>query len=178
MTKAIWIPFIAIGLSVLFWGAPSSSWSQGKAAPSFGIGSARRQEQVDATMKALRVDLKRDTRGVISKYLNLTPHEAKGFWGVYDDYEKDMDQLDDRTRKLIADYAEAYKEGELSQLKAEQLLSETVDVDRSRDSLRQAYVGKFLKVVSVKTVARFYQLENKIHAIEMYDLAVNIPLVR
>lgn len=177
MIKLVWIPFITVGLFSLTCAAPIPSWSQEQPKPSFGSRGAT-EEETDATMKAVRADLKRDTRGVISKYLNLTPHEAKGFWGRYDEYERDMDQIDDRTRKLIADYAEAYEDGDLSQLKAEQLLSETLDIDRSRNALREAYVGKFLTVVSVKTVARFYQLENKIHAIEMYDLAAHIPLVR
>jgi len=176
--KLMWIPFVAIGLFGLSCAAPLPSWSQEQPRPSFGSRGAMMEEQAEATMKAVRADLKRDTREVIAKYLNLTPHEAKGFWSRYDEYEKDMDQIDNRTRKLITNYAEAYTEGELSQLKAEQLLSETLDIDRSRNALREAYVGKFLSVVSVKTVARFYQLENKIHAIEMYDLAVHIPLVR
>jgi hypothetical protein len=35
-----------------------------------------------------------------------------------------------------------------------------------------------MKVLAAKRVARYYQLENKIHAVVSYDLARKIPLVK
>ena len=40
-----------------------------------------------------------------------------------------------------------------------------------------AYVGEFAKVLPGRTVARFYQIENKMDAVLRYDLAAHIPVV-
>jgi hypothetical protein len=44
--------------------------------------------------------------------------------------------------------------------------------------LRQAYLPKFRKVLPETKVVRYYQIENKINAVLMYELAKNIPLVK
>jgi len=41
----------------------------------------------------------------------------------------------------------------------------------------RAYLGEFAKVLPGRTVARFYQIENKMDAVLRYDLAGTIPVV-
>jgi hypothetical protein len=44
--------------------------------------------------------------------------------------------------------------------------------------LRQAYLPKFRKVLPETKVVRYYQIENKIQAALMYEIAANIPLMK
>jgi len=44
--------------------------------------------------------------------------------------------------------------------------------------LRQAYLPKFRAVLPEVKVARYYQIENKIYAALVYEIAAKIPLVK
>jgi len=46
-----------------------------------------------------------------------------------------------------------------------------------RIKLRQSYLPQFGKILPGRTVARFFQIENKIDAVIRYDLASTIPVV-
>ncbi len=43
--------------------------------------------------------------------------------------------------------------------------------------IRKKYLRKFRKVLSPKTLARFYQIENKLDAVANVAMAQGIPLV-
>jgi hypothetical protein len=50
--------------------------------------------------------------------------------------------------------------------------------EADRLKVRRDYIDEFAKVVPGLTVARFYQIENKIDAVVRYDLAATIPVVQ
>ena len=49
--------------------------------------------------------------------------------------------------------------------------------EADRLQVRRAYLGEFAKILPGRTVARFYQIENKMDAVLRYDLAGAIPVV-
>ena len=51
-------------------------------------------------------------------------------------------------------------------------------IETERLKLRQDYLPRFRKVLPDIKVGRYYQLENKIHAVVAYELAKAIPLVQ
>jgi len=57
------------------------------------------------------------------------------------------------------------------------LMDEYLAVEADRLKVRQAYLGEFAGAVSGRTVARLYQIENKLDAVIRYDLAAAIPVV-
>jgi hypothetical protein len=61
---------------------------------------------------------------------------------------------------------------------ARRLMDAIASADESEAKLRRAYVSKFSKVLGAKKAARYFQIENKITAIERYDQAEAIPLVQ
>jgi hypothetical protein len=60
---------------------------------------------------------------------------------------------------------------------AKKLLDEYVTIETLGPKLLQAYLPKFRKALPEMKVARYYQIENKIQAAVMYELAAQIPLV-
>jgi hypothetical protein len=66
----------------------------------------------------------------------------------------------------------------MSNDKAKKLLDEFTIIDTLGPKLRQAYLPKFRKVLPEVKVVRYYQIENKINAALMYELATNIPLLK
>jgi hypothetical protein len=60
---------------------------------------------------------------------------------------------------------------------AKKLLDEYLTIEHLYLKLLQDYLPKFRKALPEKKVIRFYQIENKVHALVNYELAKNIPLV-
>ena len=109
--------------------------------------------------------------------MELTESEAKGFWPVYDQYQKDLTEINQRTIKLIESYAADYRAGTLTDEKAKKLVDEMVAIEQAEAGLKAASVPKLSKVLPQKKVARYLQIENKIRAVVKYELAAQVPLV-
>jgi len=110
--------------------------------------------------------------------MELSDAEAKGFWPIYDAYQKDLQQLNGRLGKVIVEYADAYNANTLTDDQAKKLTSEAIAVDADEAKQRQTYAGKLAKVLPGKKVARYLQIETKIRSVVRYELAARIPLVQ
>jgi hypothetical protein len=111
--------------------------------------------------------------------MNLTDAEAKNFWPLYDGYQKELEQINQRLLTTVKGYADAYNagKGEISNDQAKKLLGEALAVEGSELELRQSYAAKLGKVLPATKVVRYLQLESKIRAIVKFELAAQIPLV-
>ena len=130
-----------------------------------------------ADMEVLRQKIKADKKLVVAANMQLTEAEAKGFWPVYEAYQKDLAQLNDRTAKAVMNYADAYNKGPVSDATAKKLISEAIAIEDSEVKLKRSYLPKLEKALPGMKVARYLQIENKIRAVIKYELAANIPLV-
>ena len=79
---------------------------------------AQDQTSADANMQILRDKLKADKKLVVAANMELTDAEAKGFWPVFEAYQKDLQSLNDRLKKAILSYADAYSNKTLTDEKA------------------------------------------------------------
>jgi hypothetical protein len=149
-----------IALAVTF---PSPGWTQDKAADN---------------MQILMEKIKADKKLVVAANMQLTEKEAKAFWPVYDRYQKDLGAINQRLGKLIKSYAADYRANTLTDEKAKKLTAEYLAIEKAEAALRESYVPKLSKVLPAKKVARYLQIENKIRALVMYQLAGEIPLVQ
>ena len=111
---------------------------------------------------------------VVSANMNLNTNEKEGFWAVYEDYQKDLEKILERTVALIEDYAVNFEN--LSDKKAKELLNSHLKIEADTVKLKKSYLRKFQKVLPAQKVVRYYQIENKIEAIVDYDLVDKIPL--
>jgi hypothetical protein len=135
------------------------------------------QDKQADTMQILREKLKADKKLVVAANMELTESEAKGFWPVYEDYQKELAAINQRTIKLLDSYADAYLANALTDEKAKVLIDELVAVEKAECDLLVNYVPKLGKVLPPKKVARFLQIEHKIRAAGKYELANKVPLV-
>ena len=106
--------------------------------------------------------------------MHLTEAEATAFWPVYDNYQKDLTALNNRSMKLIKDYSDSY--GSMTDPAAKGIVDSFLAIEKDRIQLMQTYAPKLRKVLPEVKVARYYQIENKIRAVVNYELASEIPL--
>ncbi len=134
------------------------------------------QDKPADNMQIVLEKIRADKKLLVAENMELTEVEAKAFWPVYQQYQDELFLLRARTVKLIADYSDAYEK--MTNETAKKLLNEYMAIETLGPKLRQAYLPKFRKVLPEAKVLRYYQIENKIQAVLMHDLAANIPLVK
>jgi len=138
--------------------------------------SSMAQEKPADNMQLVREKIQTDKKLFIAQNMNLTESEAKVFWPVYENYQKDLAKLVDKTVKLVENYAANYQT--MTEEAAKELINGYLAIEGERVTLMKSFLPKFRKVLPEKKVARYYQLENKIDAVVNYGLARQIPLVK
>ena len=118
-----------------------------------------------------------DKRSVYAQNLQLTDAEGTAFWPVYEAYQKDLQQLNQRIGAMVMAYANAYNKGPVANDVAKTLLDEALAVDDAEAKLKASYAPKVLGALPATKAARYIQIENKIRAAIRYELAAGIPLV-
>ena len=161
--KALWALFIITALMAAVMAFPIPALTQDKPADN---------------MQILREKIKADKKALVAANMELTESEAKGFWPIYEEYQKDLTKINRRIAKLIESYAADYRANTLTDEKAKKLIDELVAIEKAEAGLKASYVPKLSKVLPPKKVARYLQIENKIRALVKYELADGVPLVR
>ena len=161
--KALWALFIVTAWMAAVMAFPTVGLTQGTSADN---------------MQILREKIKADKKLLVATNMDLTESEAKGFWPVYEEYQKDLAAINQRIGKLIGSYAADYRANTLTDDKAKLLINELVAIEQAEAGLKSSYVPKLSKVLPQKKVARYLQIENKIRAVVKYDLANGVPLVQ
>ena len=138
---------------------------------------AMAQDTATTNMEILRQKIKADKKLVVADNLKLTDAEGTAFWPVYDAYQKDLQQINQRMATTIKAYADAYNKGPVTNEVAKKLLDQAVAIDADEAKLKSALVPKVLAALPAMKAARYIQIENKIRAAVRYELAASIPLV-
>ena len=136
------------------------------------------QDKPANNLETTHEKLKADKKLIVAKYMELTDSEAKKFWPVYEEYQKDLQKLNERLGSLLQSYATEYRGNSLSDEKAMKLLDEWLALDKDEASHRKTYAGRVLQVLPAKKAARYLQIENEYRVVLKYDLAATVPLVQ
>ena len=143
-----------------------------------GMASAAVAQTTGTTnMDILRQKIKADKKLVVASNLKLTDTEGAAFWPVYDAYQKDLQQVNQRLAAVVVAYADAYNKGPVTNDMAKKLLDEAVAIDDAEAKSKTALAPKVLGALPATKAARYIQIENKIRAAIRYELAEGIPLV-
>jgi len=137
---------------------------------------ASAQDQPASNMQLVVEKIRADKKLFIAENMQFAETEAEAFWPVYEKYQDELFLLRARLMKLINDYAQAY--GKMTNETAKRLLDELVTIESLGVKLRQTYLPKFREVLTDVKAVRYFQIENKIHAALVYELAAKIPLIK
>jgi len=144
-------------------------------------GSASRQAPAsmanEQNAQILLDKIKADKKFLVASNMELTDSEAKVFWPLYDSYQGELTQLNQRLGKTITDYADLINKGAVPDDRATALLDEVLAVEKAEVDLKHAYAEKAAEVLPATKAARYMQIETKIRSILKGELAKRIPLV-
>src|SRR3970040_109467 len=84
--------------------------------------------QTASDMQILAQKIKADKKLVVAANMQLTEDEAKGFWPVYEAYQKDLQKINRRLLGTIKRYADAYNKGPVSDEGANKLINASISM--------------------------------------------------
>lgn len=134
--------------------------------------------QTKSEMQLLAEKIRADKRLLVARNMQLTEAQAKGFWPVYEAYQKDLQAINQRLLASIRSYAAEHRKAQLSDETANKLINEALAIEEAEVKLKRSYLPKLEKVLPGVKLARYLQIENKIRAVVRHDLAAEIPLVQ
>ena len=131
-------------------------------------------QTVRETLDVTRQAVESQRRVLVSGALPLTDAEADSFWPLYDAYEKERRPLDERANKVVADFLAGASI--LTDAQAKAMVEEALEIDEGKLRVRRGYLGRMLKAIPPRKVARFFQIDNKLDAVVRADISKQIPL--
>jgi hypothetical protein len=140
----------------------------GLATPVMAQSGAPSQRQLDfEAAKAQR-------KALVGEAMALTPQEAQGFWPLYNQYEAKMDALEERHANEVRSFAKAFRN--LTDADAKAKLDEVMAIAQARLDTQKEFIPKFRGVLSQIKTTRFFQIDNKLHALVQCQIAQLVPL--
>lgn len=166
------IAVLLVAVTILF--SPGGSAAQDAKAggiilPEIGSGN------VDAYIEALKSDIRKHTRRIVEANMHLTEKEAAVFWPLYDRYDYDIGKLNYERASIYDFYVDNYRT--LSDGQAKDLVRRMHYVERWKLSLDEKIARDMGKVLPMRTVLRFLQIDRQIDRLVSLKIMAEAPLI-
>ena len=127
-------------------------------------------------MQALRAAVRTDKKAFVASVLALTDAEAKKFWPAYDAHQRSLDMTN--REKNITLQGVIGQDKPVSDPYARQIAKDIILAEEAEVKARRTVYNRVMKALPAKKALRYLQLEAKIRAVQAYDIAQTIPLVK
>ena len=133
-------------------------------------------QTADDDIQLTRAVVQAERQAVVAANLGLNDAESAVFWPLYKEYRAAVDQATDARVTLMKKYFASFET--LTDEEASALLDDFFAYKKNLLKTRMTYAKKMRKVLSGRTVARFFQIENKMDTIIEYEMAGEVPLIK
>jgi hypothetical protein len=140
------------------------------------IPNARSQSEDDRAVQLTRSAIQAERQAILDANLELDAKESAAFWPLYQEYRTALEPAINTRVDLLNQYFASYQT--LTDKEAIALLDKHIAWEQEVLKVRSTYAKKMSKALSGKTVARFFQIENKMDIIVEYEMAGEIPLIK
>lgn len=148
----------------------------GAVAAAFAVGVAHAQPAAPVDSAALLARIQSDKRGLVGKAMDLTPEEAARFWPLYDKFQRELDDVNRRQARAVLDHVAA--DARLTDANADRLALQVLEAAVDEARIRRRHYGELKKQIPPAKAARYVQVENKVRAVQQFELAKAIPLAQ
>jgi hypothetical protein len=126
-------------------------------------------------MELVKTNLSAGKKNLIVENLEFSEAESEKFWPLYESFEAETNKLFEEKVKLLQDYAENY--AELSDAKADELMTRNLAIQEQEAKLDAEYFIKFKQILPSKKAAKFMQIMNQIEVLIRFQIAAQVPLI-
>ena len=140
------------------------------------VPNAWSQFEDDRAVQLTRSAIQAERQAILATNLELSEKERAIFWPLYEEYRGALELAVNTRVDLLNQYFASYET--LTDQEATALLDKHIAWEKEVLKIRSTYAKKMGKALSGRTVARFFQIENKMDIIVEYELAGEIPLIK
>ena len=141
-----------------------------------GIPNTWAQLEDNRAVQLTRSAIQAERKAILAANLQLDEKESAIFWPLYQEYRNALETAISTRVDLLNQYFASYET--LTDKEASALLEKHFAWEKQVLKIRGDYAKKMSKALSGKTVARFFQIENKMDVIVEYEMAAEIPLIK
>ena len=113
---------------------------------------------------------------IMEQNIDLTGVNSDAFWKLYDEYEKQRQELGKARIELLQKYTT--KKGALTNQQAKDLMAEAVPLRSAGDKLILNYTKRIEKATNALVSVQFYQIENYISDGVRFAILNNIDFIQ
>ena len=115
------------------------------------------------TLEVTRQAAETQRRVLVAGALPMTDAEGRGFWPLFDEYEKARRPLDERTNRVVTDFLAAG--AGLTDAQAATLLGDWLKLEEERARQKRDFAARMGRVLPARKLLRFFQIDNKLDAV-------------
>jgi Spy/CpxP family protein refolding chaperone len=129
-----------------------------------------------ADLAAMAQAARKDKRALVAEKLQLTPAEARKFWPVYDNLQRDLTKLN-RDRNVSLEIL-VNRDRPPSDAYAKQVVNDLMSIEEQEVKAMRKASNASMRALPPRKAARYMQIENKLRAVQDYEIAVAFPLAQ
>jgi hypothetical protein len=127
-------------------------------------------------IRLTRSAVQAERQAIVATNLQLDEAESAVFWPLYKEYRDALDAAISTRVDFLNQYFSSYET--LTDKEAVVLLEKHLAWEKQVLEIRTRHAKKMSKALSGRTVAKFFQIENKMDIIVDYEMAGEIPLIK
>ena len=153
-----------------------SSGAIAQSTPAASSASADTSKQnLAQEIKMLRKDVRAEKSRIMGEAMGLDAEQAKKFWPIYKDYDKQLTKLNDVRLGNITAYAQNYSN--MTENKADEIVNGAISYHKKRIDLLANTYDKVRAALGAALAARFVQVESQLLNLIDLQIASNLPLI-
>lgn len=147
-----------------------------KADPKMAQAAEKASDDAAGLVAQTRADIQKDRNAIVGAAMDLTDAQTGPFWELYSQYRAARKASGDRLTALLIEYSKTIDT--MTDAQATKLLTEMLSIQKQEAATKAEWAAKFQAKLPGKVVTRFFQVDNKLDAIVLFQLAAEVPLVQ
>ena len=132
-------------------------------------------QNIQEYVELLRSNVRQQKAEILGAVLQLSATDAAKFWPIYEQYDAQLNKLNDLRLANIQEYARNYNQ--MTGEKADQLIRQALAYRRQRSELLANYYDRVKQGVGPIIAARFVQVEDQLLLIMDLQIDSSLPIV-
>src|SRR5271167_4440169 len=146
---------LATALIAAFFHAPNVL-SQQRSSDVQPAASESQETNIRAYVELLSVDVRTKKTAIFTEIMQFNDQQAAKFWPIYNEYDVELQKLNDQKLAGIQEYAKNY--GTMTDEKADELATLALELENKRNGLKKTYYEKVREQLGGIIAARFLQI--------------------
>jgi len=142
------------------------------AAPS---ASETQKKNLDAYIALMRRNVRQDKAEIMGSVMALSAADAAKFWPIYEEYDLELNKLNDQRAANVKQYALDYTK--MTDEEANELIQKSLTYQQARGDLLTTTYKKMKDALGALVAARFIQVEHQLLLLVDLQIASSLPIV-